>query len=74
MAPYNPPYEGELESVRDDGSVYGVLRSNNEKSAPVSTSTLEVLVGGFSLTVSSLSLRSRSSSLAHFSLSGATPS
>lgn len=43
MAPYNPPvYEGDLESVRDDSSVYGVLRSNNEKSAPVSTSALEV--------------------------------
>ena len=42
MAPYNPVYEGDLESVRDDGSVYGVLRSHNEKSAPVSTSALEV--------------------------------
>jgi len=46
MAPYNPAAndggEGDLECTRDDGSVYGVLRHNNEKSTVISTSTLEV--------------------------------
>jgi len=45
MAPYNPLYErgeSDLHSVCDDGSVYGVLRSNNEKTVEVSASTLEV--------------------------------
>lgn len=45
MPPYNPVLErGErdLHSVSDDGSVYGILRNNNEKSRQVNTSTLEV--------------------------------
>lgn len=42
MGPYTYDRGGDLQSMHDDGSVYGVLRSNNEKSLRTVTSALEV--------------------------------
>jgi len=42
--PYTPMYErdGDLQSAYDDGSVYGVIRSHNDKALKTIPSTLEV--------------------------------
>lgn len=42
--PYTPMYErdGDLQSAYDDGSVYGVIRSHNDKALKTVASTLEV--------------------------------